>query len=239
MLIKRMSKIFQLALIMSLLLPVMACAEKEAVSAAPSASETRAAPKHKVFRENIQYTELFSPVPTSVDPGKVEVVEMFWYGCPHCFRLEPELQKWAKSKPADIELVRIPGVLNPAWKLGARVFYAAQTLGKLDDLHEALFQAIHEQHRQLRNEDAVIRFVESQGVDGKAFRDAMHSMAVDTKVARAEELARLYGVTGVPALVVGGKYRVLSNGVKSYEEMFEVVDFLADKVREEAKAERN
>ncbi len=230
--IKRISRIFQLVFVVLMLLPVLACAEKEAVDSAPKASENAA--KHRVFRENLQYTELFSPVPTSVDPGKVEVVEVFWYGCPHCYRLEPELQKWNKSKPADVELVRIPGVLNPAWKLMARVYYAAQTLGNLDKLNDALFEAIHEQHRQLRNEDAVIRFVESQGIDGKSFRDAMHSMAVDTKVARAEELARLYGVTGVPALIVGGKYRVLSNGVKSYEEMFEVVDFLVDKVRNEA-----
>ena len=229
---RKILTIVQFVLVAMLLLPVMACADREADHKTASGSKPG-----KVFEENVQYAELFSPVPVSTEKGKIEVVEVFWYGCPHCFHLEPYFEKWNKSKAKDVELVRMPGILGPSWKFFARAFYAAQVMGVSDKLHKALFEAIHEQHRKIRDEDSLIRFVESQDIDPKAFREAMSSMAVDTKVARAGELGKLYGVTGVPALIVGGKYRVLNNGVQSYQEIFDVVNFLADKVREEAKGE--
>ncbi len=230
---RKILTIVQFVLVAMLLLPVMACADRQA-DHDKGASGSKPA---RVFEENVQYAELFSPVPTNVDKGKVEVVEVFWYGCPHCFHLEPYVEGWNKNKAKDVELVRMPGILGPSWKLYARAFYAAQVLGVTDKLHEALFTAIHEQHRKIRDEDSLVRFVESQGIDPKAFREALNSMAVETKVARAEELGKLYGITGVPALVVGGKYRVLNNGVQSYQEIFDVVDFLVDKVRKEAQGE--
>lgn len=185
------------------------------------------------FEKDLHYVELFAPVPVSTAEGEVEVVEMFWYGCPHCFTLDPHLDKWRETAANDVKIVKIPGILNPAWKLHSRAFYAAQVMGVTEKFHQPLFQTIHQQGRKIKNQDALIRFVESQGIDGNAFLEAMNSMSVTAKVARAEQLSREYGITGVPALMVGGKYRVLGGSVSGYAEMFEVVDFLAEKIRQE------
>ncbi|CAG0910974.1 unnamed protein product, partial [Cyprideis torosa] len=209
------SRIYRLAIGLLMLLPLLVSAQSSAAT----------------FEENVHYSRLANPVPVSTPAGKVEVAEMFWYGCPHCFRLEPFIKTWKDSAPDDVEIVRIPGVLNPSWGVHARAYYAAEAMGVTDQLHEKIFVAIHEQGRRLNTEDAIVRFVTSQGVDGEAFKAAMNSMAASTKVARAEELGKLYELTGVPALIVGGKYRVLSSGVRSYDEMFNVVDFLAEKIR--------
>ncbi len=214
---KRLYRLLTIALF-TVVLPLAACAK----------GPDRSAPR---FEEGVHYLELFESVPTSVPADKIEVVEMFWYGCPHCYRLEPHLEEWLKKLPPDVQLVRIPAALNPSWALMARAYYAADMLGIRDRLHEAFFQAIHEQGRRLRSEDAVVRFVASQGFDGDKFRQAMHSLAVETRVRHATDLGKRYGVDGVPALIVNGRYRVLGRGVHSYAEMFQVVDFLIDKER--------
>lgn len=214
--------------LLAMVLPLAACAK--------GPDQPADTGKPKTFEEGVHYIELFEPVPTAVPADKIEVVEMFWYGCPHCYRLEPHLQAWLKKLPDDVQLVRIPAALNASWSLLARAYYAAQELGILDKLHEPLFQAIHEQGRRLRSEDAVVRFVSALGFDGERFRQAMNSLAVQTKVRHATELGRRYGVDGVPALIVNGRYRVLGRGVHSYEEMFQVVDFLIDKERARRRA---
>lgn len=250
---RNLPTLFRALVVTFLLLPVMACAEKPADTGAnvekvamqgqvveklQKTDIAKLEPKKsvsevKTFEKDIHYAELFSPVPVSTANGEIEVVEMFWYGCPHCFKLDPHLNKWHKGAANDIKLITMPGILNPAWKLHAKAFYAAEVMGVTDKFHEPLFQTINQQGRKVRNQDALIRFVESQGIDGNQFLEAMNSMAVTAKVARAEQLGRQYGVTGVPALMVGGKYRVLGSGVTSYDEMFEVVDFLAEKIRQE------
>ncbi len=206
----------------------------------PVASNPSAAPQQ--FTEGVHYVELFDAVPSSVPAGKIEVVEMFWYSCPHCYQMEPELNKWKASLADDVELVQIPGVFkdqagnpNPHWALHARAYYALEALGKSDELHTKIFAAIHEQGRRLNSVDALARFVASQGVDEQKFRDAMNSLAVDTKTRKAIELTEKYGLTGVPALVVGGRYRVLNTAIASYGEMFQIVDFLVDKERSHLK----
>jgi thiol:disulfide interchange protein DsbA len=250
---RKLPAIFRALVVTLLLLPVMACAEKAADAGAKvekvamqgqaveklqktdiaKLEPKKSASKVKTFVKDVHYAELFSPVPVSTAKGEVEVVEMFWYGCPHCFKLDPHLNKWHQNVADDVKLVTMPGVLNPSWKLYAKAFYAAEVMGVSEKFHQPLFQTIHQQGRKIKNQDALIRFIESQGIDSKQFLDAMNSMSVTAKVARAEQLGRQYGVTGVPALMVGGKYRVLGGGIASYEEMFEVVDFLAEKVRQE------
>lgn len=208
------SSLYRLAVVLMFCLPVMALAADK-------------------FEEDVHYVKLTNPAPVSTEKGKVEVVEMFWYGCPHCYRLEPFVNTWKETADKDIEVVRMPGVLNPKWGLHARAYYAAEAMGLTDKLHEKIFAAIHEQGRRLNSEDAIVRFVTSQGVDGAEFKAAMSSMAATTKAARATDLGKKYELTGVPALIVDGKYRVLSSGVRSYDEMFQVVDFLAEKARKE------
>ena len=242
------------------LAPVAACADTEQTGKAPADASTtqievadasqaeskpattKAAADARQFDEGIHYVELFDPVPTSVPAGKIEVVEMFWYGCPHCYQMEPELEKWKASLPDDVQLVQIPGVFkgpggnpNPNWALHARAFYALEVLGKADGLHGKIFAAIHEQGRRLNSVDALARFVASQGIDEQKFRQAMTSLTVDTKTRKSIELTEKYGLTGVPALVVGGRYRVLNKAIASYGEMFQIVDFLVEKERSRPK----
>ncbi len=235
--------------------PIAACADAEQTGndqaqvqvadashaqASPTTTNSDTAPRQ--FSEGVHYVELFDPVPTNVPAGKIEVVEMFWYSCPHCYQMEPELNQWKASLANDVELVQIPGVFkdragnpNPHWALAARAYYALEALGKSRELHSKIFAAIHEQGRRLNSVDALARFVASQGVDEQKFRDAMDSLAVDTKTRKAIELTEKYGLTGVPALIVGGRYRVLNTAISSYGEMFQIVDFLVDKERSRLK----
>ncbi len=143
---------------------------------------------------------------------------MFWYGCPHCFDLEPSVREWLKHKPDNIAFVRIPVAFGASWELGARAYYAAEALGVLDRMHEPLFEAMH-QHK-LKDEDDLAAFFAEHGVDQDAFRKAYSSFQTETQLRRGNQLAQRYGVRGVPAVIVNGKYDVRSPRI------FEVVDFL-------------
>jgi thiol:disulfide interchange protein DsbA len=177
------------------------------------------------FDEGIDYTRLSQPEPT--DTGKkVEVLEFFWYGCPHCFHLEPFLEKWLQDKPADAAFRRMPAVLGPNWKPGARAFFAAQELGALDKLHEPLFRAIHVEKRPLLDEDQLVAFAGQQGINADQFRKAYDSFYVNMKVRRAADLERRYGIDGVPTIIVNGKYRTSVGQAGSKERLIEVIDYL-------------
>ncbi len=215
-------------LLVMLIVPLVACAESQrAEEVAPAKATT--------FEEGVHYVELFQPLSVDAPADKIEVADVFWYGCPHCFHLEPALQKWKKSAPKDVQVISIPAVMNPSWGVHAKAFYAAEAMGILDEIHEPLFQAIHDQGRRLFSEDALLKFFGSRGIDVAKFKAAMESMAVATKVKRADKLGKEAALTGVPALIVAGRYRVLSGGVRGYEEMFQVVDFLVEKERSHRK----
>ena len=170
------------------------------------------------FQEGKDYVRLPTPVPPAT-PDKVEVVEMFWYGCPHCYELEPVTQEWLKRKPENVTFTRIPVAFGASWESGARAYYAAEALGVLDKLHQLLFDAFH-QRRKLNTEDELAAFFAEHGVDQEAFRKAYTSFQTETQLRRGNQLAQRYGVKGVPAVIVNGQYDVRSPRV------FEVVDFL-------------
>lgn len=181
------------------------------------------------FDAGIDYAVLPHAVPTHVEPGKVEVLEMFWYGCPHCFHFEPQVKRWLANKPEAAEFIRVPATLNSNWIPHARAYYAAESLGVLDKLHDALFHAIHEQRRRLNSEDALVRFAASQGIDAEAFRKAMNSFYVNTKLRQSVDLGQKYGVDGVPMVIVNGKYKVTGAMAGSYNRMIEIINYLVAK----------
>ncbi len=149
---------------------------------------------------------LVLPTPQPVDTGKkIEVREFFWYGCPHCYSLEPVLTSWLKRKPANVEFIRTPGVA-PRWLAHAQAFYAFAALGATDRTHTAFFRAIHEQNRPLDSEAALTQFAGEQGVDAAKFRDAYNSFGVRTSVEKAKRLNQSFQVTSVPMVAVDGKY---------------------------------
>jgi len=180
------------------------------------------------YKEKIHYQLIQPPQPTTTK-DKVEVVEMFWYGCPHCNALEPYVERWLKRKPGNVEFIRIPAVFRPMWELHARAFYTAEILGVQDKTHSAMFEAIHNQKRTLGTEQELMEFFAQHGVSNADFNRVFRSFAVEAKVRRAKDLSQRYGIDGVPALIVNGKYRTGSQLAGGNAEIFKVVDFLVAK----------
>lgn len=137
---------------------------------------------------------------------KVEVTEFFWYACPHCNALEPALEAWVKKQGDKISFKRVPVAFRDSFVPQQRLYYALEAIGKLDQLHGKVFQAIHGERQQLENDAAVLAFVTKQGVDAKQFQDAYNSFGVQTKVQRATQLQALYRVDGVPMIAIDGRY---------------------------------
>ena len=169
------------------------------------------------------------------NPAKIEVMEVFAYSCPHCFKLEPLVAKWLKTKPADVEFVRNPNTLgHEENELRSRAFYAARLLGVADRFHPALFDAIHVERRAMVSpEELRALFVKSTGMTAADFDGAINSFAADAGFRRGESTAQAMGIGAVPALVVDGKYLVSGKHAKSYEGMLQVVDFLVGEARKE------
>lgn len=175
--------------------------------------------------EGIEYSKLATPQATE-SGDKIEVLELFWYGCPHCFHLEPTLDKWLAKKPADVAFRRMPAILGPHWEPQARAFYAAEQLGVADKVHGPLFDALHVKKRKLADENEIAEVFVEQGVSKEDFLKAYRSFSVDAKVRRALEMGKRYGVDGVPSFVVNGKYRSSPNQAGGYDKLFDVIDAL-------------
>jgi len=183
-----------------------------AVASTAAAATTLNGPT--LWQEGVNYTRLVPAQPTSVPPGQVEVLEFFWYACPHCYALDPLVESWLKTKPSYITFVRVPVMWNEGHRALARLFYTLETMGKLDALHTAIFKEIHVNNNplvDLGNNDAATEriqtaFVKSQGISPEAFRTAYHSFAVETDLQRADQLTQRYRIDGVPTFVINGKY---------------------------------
>ncbi len=183
--------------------------------------------------EGFQYARLETPVETAPSAaGKVEVVELFWYGCGHCYTFEPHLQAWLKRKPEHVEFIRVPAIFNSnQWRLHARAYYTAEVLGIVEKIHAPMFDALHQQKRLLNTEQQLAAFFAGFGIEEKKFLDTFKSFAVDVKVNRAERLTQRYGISGVPSMVVAGKYRTDGPMAQSYQGLLDVVDHLVAKER--------
>lgn len=156
--------------------------------------------------EGRQYSRLGQPLP--VTAGKVEVIEFFFYRCPHCFAFDPLLEAWAHQQPADVSLRRVPVGQQALLKLHQRMFYALEAMGAMSPtVHTGIFNAIHRQGVEANDEAGIVALVQRLGVDPARFRQAFNSFGVQGKLAQGSKLAELCGVDGVPALVVGGRFR--------------------------------
>ena len=182
----------------------------------------------KSFQQGVQYVPVQPQPPVATD-DRVEVVEFFWYGCPHCRDFEPVVNRWAAALPDNVTFTQVPVMFGGAADLHAQVYYALEGMGELGRLHEKLFHAMHVEKRKLRSREEVDAFLAANGVDMDAFRDAMNSFAVAAKVNRARALMRRYGIRSVPTLVMDGRYRS-GTGFRSYEDMTAVIDHVVAKV---------
>ena len=182
----------------------------------------------EMYEEGVHYERIVPAQPTST-VDKVEVLEIFWYGCPHCFRFEPYVERWLRKKPENAQFVRLPGIFRPSWEVGARAYYTAELLGVFDKLHKPIFNAIHLQKRQLNTEEAMRDLFAENGVDKKDFIKTYNSFAVGTRLRRAKTMTSRYGIDGVPAIIVAGKYRLSAKSAGSNAEMLKVINFLVEK----------
>lgn len=178
-------------------------------------------------------------IPTE-NAAKVEVTELFWYGCPHCHQLEPQLAAWVKKLPADVEFHRVPAIPRPDWVPGAKAYYAMEILGILEKLHAPFFEAIHKQKSVKPGDEAgIIDWITKQsGLDRKKVEDAFKSFSVNTKLKRSSQLFAASGATGVPALLIDGKYLTSSTMAGGNAEALQVADYLIERARAEKPAKR-
>ncbi len=173
--------------------------------------------------------ELLSPAQPTQNPDKIEVIEFFWYGCPHCYSFEPMLAQWLKNKPENVEFIRQPAVFSRLWELHAKAYYTAEALGVLDKVHADFFDAIQNKRQKLADKDELAEFFAGHGVDKAAFEEAYDSFLVDAKLRQARAMAPRYGVTGVPAVIVNGRYKVTARLAKSQQNMIKVINDLIKK----------
>lgn len=184
------------------------------------------------YREGLHYVRLDQPVrPRKAD--KIEVVEVFWYGCPHCFHFEPLANAWKKRQPADVDFWLSPVIWNDTTAMHARAFYVAQALGVQEKLHIPLFEAITAQSSGYNTKAKLAALFAANGVDAAEFDKAFNVFGVNSQVEQARTRTLKYRIEGTPELVVAGKYRVTGRGAGTQEEMLKVVDYLIAKERKE------
>lgn len=185
-------------------------------------------PTSAQFKEGANYTKLVPAQPTSVAPGKVEVVEVFWYGCGHCFALDPAIESWrVKGKPANVEFSRVPAMWNEATRMHARVFFTAELLGKGEALHGPIFREINVKGNPLNTVDKIAAFFRANGVNEDEFQKAFSSFAVENKLQRADFLNRRYRIESVPTLIVNGKYKTAVSEAGGEPQLFALINELA------------
>ena len=179
------------------------------------------------YTEGVDYKKL-TQVPT--DSGdKIEVLEFFWYGCPHCYSFEPYLNAWKKTKPANVEFVRVPAIFRPDWEVQARTYYALTNMGVIEDLHGKIFTAINKDKKRLNKKELLTDFVVKNGVDRKKFEEEYNSFAVDSMVRKAKKKQTAYKIQGVPSVAVNGKYLTSGSMSGSYDNLVKIVDYLIKK----------
>lgn len=217
-----MQKMFRViaALFITALLPAIGYTEEAVV-------ETFTAGEH--------YQQLAVPVRVD-DPNKIEVAEMFWYGCAHCYSFEAALRPWAAQQQQDVNFVKVPAMWNDSMKLHAGMFYAAKQLKVLKEMHGGIFTAMHVEKKKFVREEEIQKFFADYGIAAETFNKTFNSFGVASQVKKSDARARSYQITGTPEMVVNGKYRVSSRMTGSQEKMLEVVDFLVKREREQLAA---
>ncbi|WP_137817634.1 thiol:disulfide interchange protein DsbA/DsbL [Pseudomonas sp. 2FG] len=177
-----------------------------------------------------QYVELSSPVPVS-KPGQIEVVELFWYGCPHCYNFEPTLNPWIEKLPKDVNFIRIPALFGGLWNVHGQLFITLESMQVEDKVHAAIFEAIQKDGKKLATPEEMAEFLATQGIDKEKFLGTYNSFAVKGQMEKAKKLAMAYQISGVPVLIVNGKYRFDISSSGGPQQALDVADQLIAKER--------
>ncbi len=186
-------------------------------------------------REGTHYVKLGSPAPVTLPAGKaVEVVEFFWYGCPHCYAFEPTLEAWVKKLPADVAFRQVPVGFMAPHQNHQRLFYALEEMGVLPTMHRKVFNAIHQQGKRLNSDAEIAQLAKDSGVDCDRLVQAMKGFSVSTKATRAKQLADAYKIDGVPALGVQGRFYTAASLAGGHDRAVVVADYLIQLARQKA-----
>jgi protein dithiol oxidoreductase (disulfide-forming) len=182
--------------------------------------------------EGTHYVRLNQPVATIAEAGKIEVIEFFWYGCPHCNAFEPALEAWVKKLPADVAFRRVPVAFREEpFVAHQHIFYALEAMGQVEAMHRKVFYAIHNDRAQLSKPAEISAFMAKNGIDGAKFLDTYNSFGVQTKVRQARQLAEAYKIDGVPALGIQGRYFTSGTLAGNTDRALEVTNFLLQRAR--------
>jgi len=215
---------------------VLLAAVASTVGAATPAASAQGTAGPSLWQEGVNYTRLVPAQPTDVPAGQVEVLEFFWYACPHCYALEPLVETWRKSKPSFITFVPVPVTWSAGYRALARLFYTLESLGKLAQLHDEVFTEIQvngnplvasDPANEAQTERMQTAFAVKRGISESAFQAAYHSMGVEARMQRADELVQRYRIDGVPTFVINGKYVADVRSAGGPERLLSLVSDLA------------
>ncbi|MGE3349652.1 MAG: thiol:disulfide interchange protein DsbA/DsbL [Ramlibacter sp.] len=202
-------------------------------AAATLAVSGLALPAHaqKKPEEGTEYLALDKAVPVEAPRGKVEVIEFFWYNCPHCNAFEPKLESWIKKLPSDVVMKRVPVAFRDDFVPQQRLFYTLEAMGKLDELHGKVFNAIHAERIPVNREDNITAWIDKQGLDKAKFVQLYNSFSVSTKARKATQLQDAFKVQGVPALGIAGRYYTDGSLAGNMDRALQVTDYLIAEAR--------
>lgn len=184
------------------------------------------------WEQGVHYFELAEPQPVQTGE-QIEVRELFWYGCPHCYALEPFIENWLKSKPENAQYVLMPGIFHKQSDFHARAFYTFQALGITDEVHRNFYDEIHQRGNRVYNVSGLVDFAAKHGVGTEEVRDAFNSFSVDTNVRSAKQMFRKYEATGVPTMIVDGRYRVTVSSAGGHEQLLDLINYLVEMAAQE------
>ncbi len=185
---------------------------------------------HAEFEAGKQYVELNNPVQIA-KPGKIEVVELFWYGCGHCYQFESTLNPWVEQLPEDVNFVRVPALFGGMWNVHGQLFITLEAMKAEHKVHAAVFDGIHKQGKKLATPEEMADFLASEGIDKEAFLKTYNSFGVKSQLEKAKKLAMAYQISGVPVMVVNGKYRFDIGSAGGPQQVLQVADHLIGKER--------
>ena len=178
-----------------------------------------------------KYAQISTEKQTESD--QIIIYEFFWYGCPHCFNLEPTMDRIEADLDKDARVVKVPVALRDSWLPHAKLYYSLSQMDMIDNIHNLIFEEIHLEDNRLDNEDVMAQFLGKNGIDTKDFREKYNSYGTEARIKKASNLARKYQINSVPTIVVNGKYLTSGSFVSSYDELYSVVNLLVERERNE------
>lgn len=180
------------------------------------------------YQTSARYEPIIPEQPTQTGE-KIEVVELFWYGCPHCYHFEPHVQNWLKQKPEYVTFRRIPAIFRESWMPHARAYFALEQMDKVEDGHSLIFNAMHRDKKRLNTREQIADLLDAGGINRELFLQQYDSFTTESKVRQAALMTRRYGIRGVPAVIIQGKYRTSGSIAGSFENAIKVINELVDK----------